>query len=619
MYARQLQLPRLPIPKLEATVAKYLETLKPLCSAAELAAAHKRGQEFLTNPSAGPALQQLLHQWAKDKPNYLEPLWDTGYLEARIANPVHTNYFLHHGQPPAEHWAARPGREPQLQHAAVLAHSAAEFFTLIRNEELPAEDDGRGGAVCMSQYPRVFGHARIAARDCDKLQNANCQPSGLPSKHFATTWMCEDPTHIVVLLDSHIARVDILGADRRPLPPGAILAQLHAIVAQADSAPCFEVPLGALTYLDRDAAGAARDAIACSGQEAAGTLRMVDSALFVMCLDDVRCSAQEKPGDSAILKRVMHGRPKDGNRWFDKHNLVVMPHGVAAWNLEHAQGDATPILKLLDAQVAHRDAACAPIPSSGAASLASLLSATLSPQARTLLQQGKQQWEEMDKTVQVNALEVPIGSSQIKAAKCPPDAFVQQVFQVACMEHHGKPAAAYESVATRGFLHGRTEVGRSTTSASVALARHMVATGGAPSGEGKELLQAAIAAQNTYLKEAKAGQGVDRHMFALKCMAQHNDLPVPELLLDELAVRSSTWRLSTSNAGTASTDRFGYGPVTTGGYGLGYLIHSDAFKVSVATFEGEGMEDAEWPVSADGFASALERSAHQLLALAKTQ
>jgi len=561
-------------------------------------------------------MQQLLHEWAKDKPNFLEPLWDTAYLETRIANPVNTNYFLHHGLPPAGHWAAQAGVQAQLQHAAVLAQAAAAFFTSIRDEQLPAEDDGRGNPVCMSQYPRVFAHARIAAPGSDLLQNFNKPPSGLPTSHYATQWMCEEPRHVAVLMGGRVATVDILDEGGRPLSSGGILEQLQAAVTKARASAIPAAPLGALTYLDRDTAAAARAALGASGEAARHLLHTVDSALFVLCLDGVLDVSDSKLDDDTVLKRVMHGQPTVGNRWFDKHNLIVMPHGVAAWNLEHAQGDATPILKLLDAQVMHRNAAAPPTAMGGAAAKAALLEAQLDDAALKLLQQGVQAWSDMDSAVKVRALTVPVGSSDIKAVQCSPDAFVQQVFQVACMALHKQPAAAYESVATRGFLHGRTEVGRSTSSASVQLARSVNASPKASPGE-KAMLHAAIAAQNAYMKEAKAGHGVDRHMYALKCMAQMNKVPLPALLGDELATMSSTWRLSTSNAGTQHTDRFGYGPVTTGGYGLGYLIHPQEFKVSVASFEGSGFHDAEWPVNTSTFSSAIETAAHRLMQTAQ--
>ncbi len=617
MYAKQLQLPKLPIPALAKTVAKYLDTLKPLCSAAELARASKQADAFLTDPSQGPELQALLHQWAEDKPNFLEPLWDTAYLETRIANPVNTNYFLHHRLPPGAHWAGRPGVEAQLQHAAVLAHAAALFFVDIRDEKLPAEDDGRGGPVCMSQYPRVFGHARIAKQGCDELRNYNSPPEGLPTSHFATQWMNEAPRHVAVLVNHHVARVDILDERGQPLPSECILQQLQTVLKDAERMDAPPAAVGALTYLDRDSAAAARAAVERDSNGRA-LLQCIDSALFVLCLDGVQ--QQQTLEQDTVLRRVMHGQASEGNRWFDKHNLIVMPHGIAAWNLEHAQGDATPILKLLDAQVQHRDAAAMPSPTAAPPSADyRVLPACLNADVQAQLQSATREWERMDSAVQVSALEVPVGSRRIKAAGCPPDAFVQQVFQAACLAQHEKPAAAYESVATRGFLHGRTEVGRSTTSASVALAQHLLQHGAQQASTGVPLLQNAIAAQNAYMKEAKSGQGVDRHLYALKCMAHKAGVIPPAFLSDELFVRSSTWRLSTSNAGTPATDRFGYGPVTSGGYGLGYLIHPDAFKVSVTAFAGPDFEDPAWPVDASKFAETIEASAQQLLQLAQQQ
>ena len=48
----------------------------------------------------------------------------------------------------------------------------------------------------------------------------------------------------------------------------------------------------------------------------------------------------------------------------------------------------------------------------------------------------------------------------------------------------------------------------------------------------KEALLLAIKSHNDLMKEAKNGQGCDRHLFGLMCIAQDHDLPIPKLFSD---------------------------------------------------------------------------------------
>lgn len=69
-FAAQEKLPKLPIPELEGTVAKYLSALKPLQSAREHAETNQAVEEFLKHE--GPELQEKLKKYANGKTSYIE-------------------------------------------------------------------------------------------------------------------------------------------------------------------------------------------------------------------------------------------------------------------------------------------------------------------------------------------------------------------------------------------------------------------------------------------------------------------------------------------------------------------------------------------------------------------
>lgn len=151
------------------------------------------------------------------------------------------------------------------------------------------------------------------------------------------------------------------------------------------------------------------------------------------------------------------------------------------------------------------------------------------------------------------------GKSQMKMWKASPDGVVQMAMQAAYYKLYGKLGATYESCATRSFFHGRTEVIRSAHDVGKAFAQSLFSDS-MPRGEKAQLLRTALAWQGQISKEAAQGQGVDRHLLALKKLAMgitSHSPPLASLLADTSKLPaffredpyalSQTWLLSTSN------------------------------------------------------------------------
>lgn len=69
-FAAQDKLPKLPIPKLEDTLDKYLHAVKPLQTTREHAETEQAVEEFLKGE--GPELQERLKKYANGKTSYIE-------------------------------------------------------------------------------------------------------------------------------------------------------------------------------------------------------------------------------------------------------------------------------------------------------------------------------------------------------------------------------------------------------------------------------------------------------------------------------------------------------------------------------------------------------------------
>jgi carnitine O-acetyltransferase len=85
------------------------------------------------------------------------------------------------------------------------------------------------------------------------------------------------------------------------------------------------------------------------------------------------------------------------------------------------------------------------------------------------------------------------------------------------------------------------------------------------------------------VRESANGMGVDRHLFALKCLAARKGMNTPKFF------ESAAWKtlnhtiLSTSNCGNPSLRLFGFGPVVPDGFGIGYIIKNDGISYSVCS------------------------------------
>ena len=112
-YKHQSSLPKLPIPPLEETCARYLDYIRALQTPAEYDRSVQCVREFLQRD--GPVLQQKLIEYEKDKHSYVEDFWYESYLNIRSSVTLNVNPFFVLEDDPT------PTRNNQLSRAASLA------------------------------------------------------------------------------------------------------------------------------------------------------------------------------------------------------------------------------------------------------------------------------------------------------------------------------------------------------------------------------------------------------------------------------------------------------------------------------------------------------------------
>ena len=163
-----------------------------------------------------------------------------------------------------------------------------------------------------------------------------------------------------------------------------------------------------------------------------------------------------------------------------------------------------------------------------------------------------------------------------------PDSFVQISILLAYYRLYGKIVSQYEPVLTKRFYHGRTEAMRTATKPAVTFCQTFVNPAASSSAK-IEALQKATQFHSKVVKECAMGHGVERHLFALSCIADKFGFEQPKFF------QSSSWKilnhtvLSTSNCGNPALRLFGFGPVVPDGYGVGYIIKDNSLSYSIAS------------------------------------
>lgn len=135
---------------------------------------------------------------------------------------------------------------------------------------------------------------------------------------------------------------------------------------------------------------------------------------------------------------------------------------------------------------------------------------------------------------------------------------------------NGGNCATYESCSTAAFKHGRTETIRPCTTQTTAFSRAITSSSGKHSkSELRALVSKCSSVHGQLTKEAAMGEGFDRHLFALKYLAQQRSMPVPALYQDPAYAAINHNILSTSTLGSPAVAIGGFAPVVRDGYGIG--------------------------------------------------
>lgn len=253
--------------------------------------------------AANPSPDGLINGW------YNDTMTDARWMSNRVPlAPYQLNMATH-----------RDSKTPQSQseRAALIASAAFEF-------KLAADGEREGGAaiepvwiagrpVCTSRQVYLFNTVREPGVGKDRLV------------------MYTGNDHIAVLRRGRVFKVMLRTENGAAVPVERLRLTFEAILERVgrDEGVCN----GILTSDGRDARAQTRAMLAASSAANAEYLRAIESALFVLSLDDGSPETSEE--------RARDGYVGDGaNRWFDKTlQLFVSGNGRSGLIIEHGADD----------------------------------------------------------------------------------------------------------------------------------------------------------------------------------------------------------------------------------------------------------------------------------------
>jgi carnitine O-acetyltransferase len=544
MLRFQESLPKLPVPTLEETAARYLKTLHPLLSATELETSKKAVEDFIKPGGTGQKLQEkLLARRADPKhKNWLSEWWnDSAYLSYRDPVVPYVSYFYSHRDD-------RRRRNP-TKRAAAITSAVLEFKKQVDEGTLEPEYMKKL-PVCMDSYKWMFNASRVAAKPVD----------------YPVKFRAEENKHIIAIRKNQFFKI-LHEVDGKQLTSVELEQQFKRVYELAKPVPA----VGILTSENRDVWTDAREVLLKAHSANPTALEAIESSSFVVCLDDAAPVTLEERAH-----QYWHG---DGaNRWFDKPcQFIVNDNGTSGFTGEHSMMDGTPTHRLND--FVNDVIFNSKLDFSNPAVRSNLPEPQLVKFEITDDVQAEidRATKDFNRVIGQHELAVQAyqgyGKGLIKKFKCSPDAYVQMIIQLAYHKMYGKNRPTYESAATRRFQQGRTETCRSVSDASVAWCTSMAD----PAADDKtkvDLFRKATNSHVEYITAASDGKGVDRHLFGLKKLLEPGQ-ELPAIYKDPAYTYSSSWYLSTSQLSSEFFNGYGWSQVIDAGFGIAYMINEN--------------------------------------------
>lgn len=456
-------------------------------------------------------------------------------------------------------------------------------------------------ALDMSQFNSLFSLTRVPRKYKDELKSS------------------PGSKHVVFIKNGQFFSFDVLDASGDIKTPEEIFSALNHLV-NLKVEDCPEESITVLSAEDRGVWADAREHLISSSKLNTDSLNVIDSGLFTVSLDDLSFDPENERLEAA--HNFLHGNSsKQGNRslnrWFDKSlGLLFDKDGHASITFEHSWGDGVAVLRAFNDiykdSVAHHFVSSETKVAKDVAEQVKHLKFELDPKSKEDVKKARDKWNNFTKSLDLNyVIYDKMGRNYFKAKKLSPDSMFQLAFQLAFRQVYGTSVPVYESCSTSAFKHGRTEVVRAATNETEAAIEAFLSKKSdqelkSSAKELRQLLDKCSVKHSQLTKDAAMGQGFDRHLFAMRIIAERNvkaktlpdgqEVPpkqeelnqvLPALYKDKSYIDCNKYVLSTSSLYGEYFSGGGFGPVVEDGFGLGYGYVEDRLGMLCSSYKGK--------------------------------
>lgn len=570
-FAAEDQLPRVPLPTLEDSCARFLEWCTPLLTAEELATTETAVADLLRPDGPGRTLHAALREYdaTPGVGSWLDLFWPSRYLGRRDRIALNANFFFLFRD---DTTLAASTEADQVERAAGIVAAAVGYKLALDREEIPPVTQ-RGQRLSMWQNKYLFSETRIPGVEQDTVRVPYSAEHPGPST----------ARHILVFHRGNLFRMDVIGPDGTPYAFTDLTEGLRAVLKEGARPAPTETAVGHLTTLARADWARARTALLADPDNVAA-FDTVETALFCLCLEDFAPRDELHACDT-----LLHG--DSANRWFDKSvSFIVFADGQAGINVEHCGLDGTTILSFVDTLL--RTSVDEHTTRSGARAqgqppIESLEFRLDEAARREVAAAGRAfaDYAAANATTTVSFDE--FGAARAKELGISPDAFAQLAYQLAHRRSKGLTGATYESIATRQYRNGRTEAMRVITPQMVAF----VDTMQDPRADTATRLAAVRAAADAHVARAKqcqSGAAPEQHLWELEWIQRRRGAelgvtdPIPLYTSPGWTVMRDDY-LSTSSAPSVNIRYFGFGSTSSRCIGIAYVLLPDRWNLYLAT------------------------------------
>uniref|UniRef100_A0A0N4UKZ6 Carn_acyltransf domain-containing protein n=1 Tax=Dracunculus medinensis TaxID=318479 RepID=A0A0N4UKZ6_DRAME len=479
----------------------------------------------------------------------LTPWWiDVAYLKNRAPLPINSSPGLTFPK-----WNYS-GVDGQILIAAKVIQSAVRFYEKIINLKrlIDIAKKSNGYHLDMSQYQLIFGTTRIPACAKDKICYGKEKKSN----------------HIIVIRNGHLFQLPIFNSSGKVLGIQQLIDEIkeNILPLSSESNP---YPICVMTSEGRDAWAEVYNRIK---EVNADAIKIIEDSLFTLCLDNKMQIGDQSSDLDIQASQCLHGggiRNNSANRWFDKTiQFVIGTDGYCGVTYEHTPAEAPPIANLMD---------------------------FICDEMFILLYYYKKKSSQA-LIFGINKMAVDtfdkFGKNTIKNHGISPDSFIQIAMQTAYYRIHRKLAIVYETASLRRFTEGRTEIIRSPCfMTSMFITDFVNSDDEADHNLLIEMLRGAIQQHKKY--NIEVGDGMDRHLLAMRLICQEKDIEVPRILETDIYKRMMHFTLSTSQVPSRNEIQVAFGPSARDCYGICYNPRPNELQFAITTFKDNEMTKSE--------------------------